>query len=326
MNLQQIPSYTNLIRNAFIADKGRLLASIDFSAQELRILAEMSGDKVMSNIFISGGDVHATTAVSIWNKKHPDNQVDINTFQRLRKLSTVFRDKDGELVKDKFIDNIFLDSLMEEGIITTKDPKTLATEAELGLKFNKVRKKAKTVNFGIVYGISEIGLSDSLEVSEEEARMYIKSYMETYPGVAKWIEDSKQQIDKQMYVETLLGRKRRLYPEVMSGQKWLLESAYRMGCNSQIQGSASDMTKKASIELQPILKKYDCSILLWIHDELLLDIPKDLGMKPLEEFAEIMCNTIPLKCGMKAEIEVSERWGQGMNEDDLQELWGDEDE
>lgn len=324
MNLQQIPSYTNLIRNAFIADEGRLLASIDFSAQELRILTEISGDKVLFDIFTNDGDAHSTTAVTIWNNKYPDRKTNINTFQRLRKVSDAFRDKDGKLVKDKFESEEYLNKLLEERIILTKDKDILLEEAELGLEYEGMRKKAKQVNFSIVYGTTEMGLADNLEISEQEARMYINSYMETYPGVAKWIENTKQQIDKQMYIETLLGRKRRLYPEVMSGQRWLLESAYRMGCNSQIQGSAADMIKKATIDLQPVLKKYGCHVVLFIHDELLLDVPEDIGMEPLQEFADIMCNAIPLKCGMKSDIEISERWGQKMSEDELEELWEDE--
>ena len=323
-NLQQIPSYTNLIRNAFIADEGRLLASLDFSSQELRILSHISGDEVMHKIFTEGGDVHATTAVTIWNNKYPDRKTDIETFQRLRKVSDFFRDKDGNIDHSKF-DDEHLEKALNEGIILTKDRDTLLEEAELGLEFGKMRSKAKTVNFAIVYGTTAMGLADTLEISEEEAQMYIHSYMQTYPGVASWIQDIKKQVRERMYVETLLGRKRRFYPEVTSGQQWLLESAYRKGQNSPIQGSAADMVKKATIDLQPALKKYDCNILLWVHDEIILDIPKDLGMKPLKEFAEIMCNAIPLRCGMKSDIEVAERWGQRMNQDELSELW-EEDE
>ena len=112
-----------------------------------------------------------------------------------------------------------------------------------------------------------MGLADTLEISEEEAQMYIHAYMQTYPGVARWIEEIKKQVREKMYVETLLGRKRRFYPEVTSGQQWLLESAYRKGQNSPIQGSAADMTKKATIDLQPALKKCGCNILLWVHDK-----------------------------------------------------------
>lgn len=324
MNLQQIPSYTNLIRNAFIADEGRLLASLDFSSQELRILSHISGDEVMHKIFTEGGDVHATTAVTIWNNKYPDRKTDIETFQRLRKVSDFFRDKDGNIDESKF-DDEHLEKALSEGIILTKDKDVLIKEAELGLEFEKMRSKAKTVNFAIVYGTTAMGLADTLEISEEEAQMYIHSYMQTYPGVARWIQDIKKQVREKMYVETLLGRKRRFYPEVTSGQQWLLESAYRKGQNSPIQGSAADMIKKATIDLQPALEKYDCSILLWVHDEIILDIPKDLGMGPLKEFAEIMCNAIPLRCGMKSDIEVAERWGQKLSEDDLKELWGEDD-
>lgn len=235
MNLQQIPSYTNLIRNAFIADEGRLLASLDFSSQELRILTEISGDKVMYEIFTTGGDVHSTTAVTIWNNKFPNMKTDIDTFQRLRKVSEVFRDKDGNIDSNK-LDDEHVDRALNDGIISTKDKKILIEEIELGLEYENMRSKAKAVNFSIVYGTTPIGLADNLEISEEEAMMYIQSYKQTYPGVARWMEETKKTVRNKMYVETLLGRKRRLYPEVMSGQKWLLESAYRVGMNSPIQG------------------------------------------------------------------------------------------
>ncbi len=190
----------------------------------------------MYEIFTTGGDVHSTTAVTIWNNKFPDKKTDIDTFQRLRKVSETFRDKDGNIDYKKIDDDIHLDRALKEGIILTKDRDTLIKEIELGLEYEKMRGKAKAVNFSIVYGTTPIGLAENLEITEEEAMMYIQSYKQTYPGVAKWMEETKKQVREKMYVETLLGRKRRLYPEVTSGQQWLLESAYRVGMNSPIQG------------------------------------------------------------------------------------------
>lgn len=91
-------------------------------------------------------------------------------------------------------------------------------------------------NFGVVYGIQEQGLSDQLETTEQEAREYIDAFFMAYPTAAKWMESVKRDIDRDHYVTTYLGRKRRLYPEMQSGQKWLFESAYRMGVNAVIQG------------------------------------------------------------------------------------------
>lgn len=320
-NLQQIPSYTNLIRNAFVADEGRLLASVDFGSQELRILTEISGDEVMFDIFTSGGDAHSTTAVTIWNNKHPKEPVDIDTYQRLRKVSDSFRDRDGEILEELLHDQDHLKELKRQGVINTEDRDVLVKEANLGAEFESMRDKAKTVNFSIVYGTTSMGLSDNLEISTDEAEMYIASYMETYPGVAQWMKDTQKQIREKSYVTTMLGRKRRFHREVSSGQRWLLESAYRQGSNYQIQGSAAEMTKKAALDLRPILKKYGVNILLYVHDEIIFDIPEDLGMEPLQEIADVMCNAVPLKCGMTSDIDVSRRWGQRMNQDDLNELF-----
>jgi DNA polymerase-1 len=184
----------------------------------------------------------------------------------------------------------------------------------------KCRKKAKSVNFGIVYGISSKGLSDQLEVTEEEAQQYIDGFYATYPGVAKWTNDTKNEIRKNKFVMTLLVRKRRLYPEVDSGKWWKLNSAFRMGCNSKIQGSAADMSKKAAVDLQPLLKELDAKILLFIYDEFVLDVPEDIGYDNLLRIAKVMQNAIPLECGMTSDIEVGYRWDQKMTKEEIDEL------
>ena len=91
----------------------------------------------------------------------------------------------------------------------------------------------------IIYGMSELGLADTLEITEEEAKEYIAGYFDAYPGVKAWMENEKKKIDKLQFVETALGRKRRLYPELNSGKWWFVEKAHRMGINAIIQGKKS---------------------------------------------------------------------------------------
>ncbi|WP_141265786.1 DNA polymerase A family protein [Moorella sp. E308F] len=326
MNLQQIPAKVGgLIRNAFIADEGRLLASIDFSQQELRVLAHVSRDKVLLDAYKNGRDIHSTTAVSIWNRKHPDDPVTYDDFEYRRKMTELFQDADGNLVDEKFsVEHI--QELLAAGKIRTDDPKILRKDAELGIQYEKVRKDSKMVNFGIIYGISEKGLADNLEITEEEAKEYIKSYFEAYPGVKKWIEEKHKEILKQKYTTTLLGRKRRVYPEINSGDSWKIQRGLRQGVNSIIQGSSADMVKLASIKLQPLLKELDAHIVLWIHDEIVFDVPENIGMENLQRIADIMCNALPLDCGMKSDIEVGRKWGQKLSEDDIRHLFEEDEE
>jgi DNA polymerase I len=317
-NLQQVPARVGgLIRNAFIADEGRLLASIDFSGQELRLLAHITQDEVLLNIFRNGGDVHSMTATGMWNRQNPTDHVTYEYFEYCRGMSGSFQDEDGNIVTSKFNDSELLATLRAEGKIEHLDTKMLLHEAKLGIKFEKTRKAAKTVNFGIIYGMSEQGLADTLEITEDEAKEYILGYFDAYPGVKKWMMEQRKKMDKDEYTETILGRKRRVYPEMRSGQWWLVQRGYRMGINAIIQGSAADQTKLSSIKLQPLLEELDVRIVLWIHDEIVFDVPENIGMENLQRIADVMCNAVPLDCGMKSDIEVGKKWGQKMSQDDL---------
>lgn len=320
-NLQQMPA-GNLIRNAFIADPGRMLVSIDYSGQELRVLTHFSMDSNLLDIYANGKDVHSMTAVSVWNIQHPKEKVTYEYFDYCRNMHTLFRDADGNLLEDRLNDAAYVRLLLSEGSINTDVIKTLQHDIEMGAIFEVVRKKSKVVNFGIIYGISDSGLADTLNISEEEAKLYIEAYFAAYPGVKAWVEEMKQQIlrSRGNYTKTLLGRKRRVYPEIQSGKSWLIDKAFRMGINAVIQGSSADMVKKAAIDLQPLLEELDSHIVLFIHDEFVFDVPENIGMENLERISDVMCNAIPLVCGLKADIEAGHKWGQVMSEDDVNAL------
>lgn len=271
-NLQQIPAKVGgLIRNAFIAEDGRLLASIDFSQQELRVLAHVSKDPVLLEIYRTGKDVHSMTAVGMWNRKHPEEQVTYDQFQFGREVSELFRDSDGNIVDDRFtqeyVVHLIETAKLEQEVVDKEGLDGLRHWVELGYKFEKTRKEAKVVNFGIIYGMSDKGLADTLEISEEEAQVYIAGYFDAYPGVKRWMAEQKIQIMKQGFTKTMLGRKRRVQEEVNSGKNWMIGRGIRMGINAVIQGSSADMVKLASIKLQPLLKELDAHIVLWVHDK-----------------------------------------------------------
>lgn len=145
-NLQQMPAKVGgLIRNAFQAGPGRLLASIDFSQQELRVLAHVSQDETLLNLYRKGWDVHSMTATGMWNRKHPEEQVEYETFEYRREMTNLFQDADGNITDSKFTPD-YIQKLFNEGKVTSLDPNILRQEAEYGIKYEKIRKLAKVVN------------------------------------------------------------------------------------------------------------------------------------------------------------------------------------
>jgi DNA polymerase-1 len=115
----------------------------------------------------------------------------------------------------------------------------------------------------------------------------------------------------------MMGGKRRLYDLLNSRVDWKIQKAYRMGINSIIQRTSAEMTKIAAINLQPLLKELDVKILLFIHDELILDVPENIGMDNMYRITEVMCNALPLVCGMKSDCELGYKWGQRMDKQEI---------
>lgn len=308
-NLQQIPASVGaLIRSAFMADDDRLLVSIDFSGQELRWLAFFSQDPTLLKAFREGLDIHSMTAVSVWNVQHPDDKVSYEFFQECREVFAKYTDSK----------NNFVEPTEEWNGYSIEDLKYMY---ERGQKFEKARKNAKVINFGIVYGMSEVALGDTLEVSEEEAASFMDAYFKAYPGVLRWMNKTKVEIKKQKFTTTHMGRKRRLHEEMDSGQFWLEQKALRMGPNFQIQGSSADQVKKAMVDLQPLLSELDSHIVLQVHDELIFSVPKAIGWANLQRMAAVMANAIQLE-GVKfiSDIEAADRWGYKMKPEELEDL------
>lgn len=325
-NLQQIPTKVGgLIRNAFIADEGRLLASLDFSQQELRVLAHVSQDRVLLDAYKNGLDIHSLTANGMFNSKYPDYECNYQDFEYYRNMKDLFLDENGNLDK-KRMTTTYVNTLFSEGKINTKDLDELVKQVEKGILAEKTRKDAKVVNFGIIYGMSKYKLADTLEISVDEADSYITAYFDQYPGVKKWMNDQRNQMRNVHYTETMLGRKRRVYAEMTSPEKWMVQRGFRQGINSVIQGSSADMVKVASIKLQPLLEELDAHIVLWIHDEIVFDVPETIGMENLKRIADVMCTALPLDCGLKSDIEVGRKWAQKMREEDIDGLMEDDDE
>ena len=137
------------------------------------------------------------------------------------------------------------------------------------------RSQAKTVNFGIIYGVSSFGLAEQANISRKEAKVLIDAYYETYPTLKTYIEKQVDLAREQGFVETLMGRRRYL-KDINSRNGVVRSHAERNAVNAPIQGTAADIVKMAMIEIQRELKKnFKTKMLLQVHDELIFDAPKD---------------------------------------------------
>lgn len=174
---------------------------------------------------------------------------------------------------------------------------------------SNMRRQAKAVNFGIVYGISDYGLSQNLGISRKEAKQFIDRYFESYPGVKQYMEEIVQEAKHKGYVTTLMKRRRYL-PEITSRNFNLRSFAERTAMNTPIQGSAADIIKKAMIDLDGKLKeeKLQAKILLQVHDELILEAPKEEIEKLKEIVPEMMEQTVSLNVPLKVDYEYGANW------------------
>ena len=190
-----------------------------------------------------------------------------------------------------------------------------------GTEEAKLRKQAKSVNFGVVYGIGSAGLGDMLEISKPEAQKLIDDYFNAYPGISDYMNAQKQKIVRDKFVTDLYGRKRRFHAEMRSGDRYKQFAAQRQAGNFPIQASAGTILKQAIVNLEPVLAKHDTHILIQIHDELLYDCPKDISRDALEEIRATMENAVKLNCQVRCDIEINpERWLEKVNNDEWFDL------
>ncbi|GAA0426190.1 DNA polymerase I [Virgibacillus salarius] len=172
-----------------------------------------------------------------------------------------------------------------------------------------MRRQAKAVNFGIVYGISDYGLSQNLGITRKEAKQFIERYFESYPGVKTYMDEIVQEAKHKGFVSTLMNRRRYL-PEITSRNFNLRSFAERTAMNTPIQGSAADIIKKAMIDLHGKLKdeKLQARMLLQVHDELILEAPKSEIEKLKEIVPAMMENTVELMVPLKVDYAFGDSW------------------
>jgi DNA polymerase-1 len=215
-NLQNIPVRSDLgrlIRGAFVPEDGNLLLSADYSQIELRVLAHLSGDAVLTEAFQHNEDIHERTAREVFG------------------------------------------------------PAASANRAEY-------RRRAKVINFGIVYGLSAYGMAQRLGIPRDESQAIIDAYFARYKGVRDWLDRTLEEVRKTGTVQTLFGRIRPI-PDIHSKDFTVRQFAERTAVNSPIQGTAADLIKLAMIKIHRLLKERNLAarLLLQVHDELVLELP-----------------------------------------------------
>lgn len=199
------------------------------------------------------------------------------------------------------------DSGMISAFCNGRDIHTETAARIYGVSHNEVtadmRRKAKTVNFGIIYGISAFGLSQRLDCPRGEAAALIESYFTQFPGVKSCMDKLVEDARAKGYAETLCGRRRRL-PDLNSSNFNLRAAAERTAINTPIQGSAADMIKIAMIRVHELLRNCRSRLIMQIHDELLIDLHKD-EYDLIPQITEAMRNALPLPNGVPLDVEAN---------------------
>ena len=252
-NLQNIPIKTaegRKIREAFIAEKGNVLISADYSQIELRIMAHLSGDKNLTHAFNNNIDVHSATASEIFN--------------------------------------ISLEEVTPEH-----------------------RRSAKAINFGLIYGMSAFGLTRQLGIPRHEAQAYLDRYFERYTGVRQYMESTKELAKKNLFVETILGRK--LHVAAINDSNGLRrQAAERAAINAPLQGSAADIIKKAMIDVDSWIGDGNQKIkmIMQVHDELIFEVKKGFVDEALENITSLMENSVKLNIPLIVDANSGANWNE----------------
>jgi DNA polymerase-1 len=259
-NLQNIPirnAEGRRIREAFVAEAGNALLSVDYSQIELRLMAHLSADPRLRDAFAKGLDVHQATAAEVFGLP----------------LEQVSSDQ---------------------------------------------RRTAKTINFGLIYGMSSFGLARQLGIGRSEAQNYMDTFFARYPGVKRYMEETRVLARERGHVETLFGR--RLYLKDINSRNAAARGyAERTAINAPLQGTAADLIKMAMIDVHGWLAQHapDIRMILQVHDELVFEGPEARIRGVAQAIAERMCRIAVL------EVPIVANWGIGPNWDRSHDAGGE---
>jgi DNA polymerase-1 len=178
-----------------------------------------------------------------------------------------------------------------------------------------VRRRAKAINFGIIYGISAFGLANQLGIGREEAGAYIKKYFERFPGIRDYMDATKAYCREHGYVTTLFGRKMH-YPEIKASNPSLRAFNERAAINARLQGSAADIIRRAMIRIAPALEaaKLSGRMLLQVHDELIFEVPDAEVERTLPIVSAVMAEApmpaLSLQVPLQVEARAANNWDE----------------
>ena len=240
-----------------------------------------------------------------------------------KKLRKVFKAEDGKIFLDADYSQVELrvlahmsnDETMIEAFNSGADIHTISASQVFKVPVEEVskqlRSKAKAVNFGIVYGISEFGLAEQIDIKRNEAKQYIEQYLETYHGIKTFMSDVVEDAKRKGYVSTIFGR-RRCIPELSSNNYMVRKFGDRVAMNTPIQGTAADIMKIAMIKVYNELKQrgLKSKIVLQIHDELLLEVVLEEKEEVAKLLKESMESAATLKVPLLVEVEEGKNWYQ----------------
>ncbi|PMS37236.1 DNA polymerase I [Trinickia symbiotica] len=171
------------------------------------------------------------------------------------------------------------------------------------------RRIAKVINFGLIYGMSSFGLASNLGITRDAAKLYIDRYFTRYPGVARYMDDTRMSAKEKGFVETVFGRRLWL-PEINGGSGPRRQAAERAAINAPMQGTAADLIKMSMIAVQDWLERENAAslMIMQVHDELVLEVPEDELPTVREKLPQLMCGVAELKVPLVAEVGVGANW------------------
>ncbi|GAB5436188.1 DNA polymerase I [Falsiruegeria mediterranea] len=250
-NLQNIPVRTEegrRIREAFIAEPGNVLVSLDYSQIELRILAHIAEIDALKQAFADGLDIHAMTASEMFD--------------------------------------VPLDEMTPD-----------------------IRRQAKAINFGVIYGISGFGLARNLRIPRAEAQGFIDRYFERFPGIRRYMDNTVEFAKEHGYVQTLFGRK--IHTTEIAAKGPRAGFVKRAAINAPIQGTAADVIRRAMVQMPDAIRGLPAKMLLQVHDELLFEVAEDAVDQTIEAARAVMEGAADP--AVKLDVKLTVDAGQGAN-------------
>ena len=239
-----------------------------------------------------------------------------SAFCAMDKENSLILSADYSQIELRLLAHVSGDEHLIHAFSTGEDIHTMTAAKVFGVGLNEVtkemRRRAKAVNFGIVYGQSKYGLARNLGISNNEAQEFIDKYFETYPRVKEYMNYEIDFVNKHGYVETIFGRKRYLASELASSNFQIREFAQRAAINQPLQGTAADLIKMAMIEVNRELeeKSLKTKMIMQVHDELVFEVPKE----ELETVKELVLKGMQLNQPLKVPLDVDINYGSSWRE------------